>query len=259
MRALARLVTNSAISVILVGCASMDAQNKGDDLDVALLAPPDVIKSACTRLGEAGITCVSPGSSVSAASLAGSAMPLANADYSFLDQQSKPAVRGLLVLSSASSSGGSSYFHARARIFKYGFMGIVTPVATRSYDRQFWAEVGRTIPLAVAGSDKERNFAADLDRQVEDARRTAKFEEDTRRAESSRKAAEDAYRASPQYKKMQAAKAVDACRKQIAYARALIARDDRIARISGYENIRLRESAAATIVQCEDTIARGGY
>lgn len=130
---------------------------------------------------------------------------------------------------------------------------------TSSYDRQFWREVGRTVPIASAGSEKERAFAADMDRQVEAARDEAKREEDARRDEAAKEAAKAAHRASPEYKRAQAKNAVDACKRQIAYARFLIARDDRIARISGYENVRLRESAAAAIVQCEDTIARGGY
>ncbi|MCA7985192.1 hypothetical protein [Burkholderia vietnamiensis] len=237
----------------------MDAKNEGAHVEVATLAAPEAIKSACSRLKQVGITCVMPGASIPPESLVGSAIPLTNADYSFLDQQSRPAVRGLLMLSNAVSPGGNQYFHAYSKVFKFGFMGIPRPMLTSSYDRQFWREVGRTIPISVAGDDKERAFAADMDREIEAARDAAKREADAHVAEAAKKASEAAYRASPAYKKAQAKNAVDACRRQIAYARSLIAQDDRVARISGYENVRLRESAAASIVQCEDTIARGGY
>jgi hypothetical protein len=38
-------------------------------------------------------------------------------------------------------------------------------------------------------------------------------------------------------------------------ARKAIAQDERVAKISGYENKLLREQAAISIVQCEDLLA----
>ncbi|ASD79130.1 hypothetical protein CEJ98_09000 [Burkholderia gladioli pv. gladioli] len=78
-------------------------------------------------------------------------------------------------------------------------------------------------------------------------------------AEKKRQAEDAALKVSPAYIKSQAVARVDGCRKQIAIARAAIAKDERVAQISGYENKLLRESAAQTIVNCQDTIARGGY
>ncbi|WP_175725134.1 hypothetical protein [Burkholderia ambifaria] len=100
-----------------------------------------------------------------------------------------------------------------------------------------------------------------MDAQAANDRRAAErraAEMEARKSADAVSVAEDARRASPQYKKEKAEQAVEDCKRQIAWARAMIAKDNRIAQISGYENAHLRRQAATLIVNCEDTIARHG-
>lgn len=55
-----------------------------------------------------------------------------------------------------------------------------------------------------------------------------------------------------------AARAIEQCKQTISAAKRAIARDDKISAISGYQNKALREHAAVMIVDCQETISKGG-
>jgi len=228
---------------------------------VALLSTAAGTEKACESLRLAGITCVFPGAAHPSSSLGGGSLPLSDAEYSFLDRPSRPAIRGFLILTRQRSPENNPYYRATANVFKVGFAGLPTPIETRQYDRPFWESVGHTIPISLPGSQQEQEFVAKMDAQAANDRRAAErraAEMEARKSADAVSAAEDARRASPQYKKEKAEQAVEDCKRQIAWARAMIAKDNRIAQISGYENAHLRRQAATLIVNCEDTIARHG-
>jgi hypothetical protein len=66
--------------------------------------------------------------------------------------------------------------------------------------------------------------------------------------------AEWRYAQSPEYKRAELRKSAETCKRAIAASHRAIEQDSRIAAISGYENIAVRERAATTIVQCQDII-----
>lgn len=191
------------------------------------------------------------------AALGEGALPLSQADYSFLDRTDRPAVKGFLVLTKLSTVGGNDYFSAVPVVFKTGFARIGM-TRTELYYTQFWDAVRSELSFNLPDAEATGRYLSDMDTRIAAEREAAEKRDRSAQLAAARAASEAAYRASPQYAKDTAARAVEACRANIARARAAIAKDDRVAQISGYQNALLRQQAATIIVNCQDTIARGG-
>ncbi|MGS1071686.1 hypothetical protein [Burkholderia glumae] len=164
-----------------------------------------------------------------------------------------------MLLSERKSPGGNTYYTATAKVYKFGYWGKKSGVQTDSYNDEFWREVATGVKYATENSDIAESFIGRMDRQAAAAREDEARKQAIVAAEKKRQVDDAAVKASPAYIKAQAVARVNGCKKQIAIARAAIAKDERVAQISGYENKLLRESAAQTIVNCQDTIARGGH
>ncbi|MBB5444619.1 MULTISPECIES: hypothetical protein [unclassified Paraburkholderia] len=259
MLPLALRATVAAAAFASASCAFAD-----DPFVVALLSTPQQMDVACRNLDQIGIHCVDGADGATRDKLGPGGLPLSKSEYSLFDQTDRPTVRGFLIRERLVDNAGNPYYRATATIYKTGFAGVgVTP--TSLYNKPFWAFVSEEIPLAFPGSTEESDFLARMDAQIAaekaaaDRKATIAAEhEQQRMAAAAQAASEAAYRATPQYARDQARQAVANCRADIARARAAIAKDDRIAQISGYQNAILRRQAAAIIVNCEDTIARSG-
>lgn len=219
-----------------------------------LLSRPETVTTACANLS--GIKCVDGDDKVKAENLGGSALPMSADEYVFLDQQDHPVVKGFLVLSINRTSSGNTYFVANARMFKSGFAGIGMTTTDR-YDAQFWNELADSgIGSARATEPAAIQFLANLDLKIEQERAAAALVQQEAAAAAAKKKAAEAYRESPEYAEAQKQQGIKACENQIKAARAAIARDDRMAKISGYENKIVRARAASMIVDCEDYLTR---
>lgn len=166
----------------------------------------------------------------------------------------------MLFLYEKRSPAGNSFYSAKARIFKFDLSGNrseATP-ASPYYDK-LWAVVGASVSYAPDHSETANSFVERLDRQIASEKEAESKKAAVTAAEKKKRDDEAAYLSSPEYKRKQAIARVTNCRNQISMAQAALAHDERVAQISGYENKLLRESAAQTIVNCQDTIARGGY
>ncbi|MFL9930863.1 hypothetical protein P0D88_16750 [Paraburkholderia sp. RL18-103-BIB-C] len=123
------------------------------------------------------------------------------------------------------------------------------PQPVSGFDDIAWDAFNAKLKTADPGSPETQEYLAGLDQEAtqESARKSAKESEEK---------AHQAYLSSPQYKEDQMRQEAETCTKQVAWAKDAIARDDKIARISGYENKLVREQAAAVLVDCHDIIGR---
>lgn len=229
-----------------------------------LLATAAEVTEACSKLPQSGITCIDAGSPIDPSALGAGSISMRPADYFLFDQSDRPDVKGLLVLTKLSTAAGNAYFSAVPVVFKTGFARIGW-TRTDLYYSQFWDSIKGKLNFHLPDSDVTNRYLASMDQQIEaqkaaDDRKAALSgaREEQRSAAAAAAASEAAYRSTPQYAQEQARKSVENCRSDIARARAAIARDDRVAQISGYQNALLRRQAAFIIVNCEDTIARNG-
>lgn len=219
--------------------------------EYALLAPPERIDRMCTQT--AGVTCVHDAQQAVPENLRSNApLPLSLDQMSFLDRAGSPRteVRGFLILTDAQTPGGNHYYHASAKIFKTAFFGAGIK-QDDDYQPVFWSEVGADFFAVPVDSTAETTFAADIDRKAEkEAQR-----QEQRQLQQAQRDADARYRASPEYAAVERKRQSEQCKLTIAQARKAIAQDERVAKISGYENKLLREQAAISIVQCEDLLA----
>ncbi|AJW97858.1 hypothetical protein BM43_3175 [Burkholderia gladioli] len=244
------------------GCATkvdLPYNRSSAEVPMVLLKPASDVETACHGFALSGVRCVFPRENWAPDDASRGGLLLSPSDYSLLDIGQTIRVSGFLLLSERKSPAGNPYYTATAKVYKFGYWGNKSGVQTDSYNDEFWREVATGVKYAPESSDIADNFIGRMDRLAAAAR-----EDETRKqaivaAEKKRQAEDAALKVSPAYIKSQAVARVDGCRKQIAIARAAIAKDERVAQISGYENKLLRESAAQTIVNCQDTIARGGY
>ncbi|AIO44483.1 putative lipoprotein [Burkholderia cepacia] len=249
--------------ILCAGCATQPDAPKSLATDSrtenVLLQPVGDVDTACHSLSSRGVRCVFPNETWTPQDASNGGLPLIFSDLPWFDASRAPRVGGLLLLSERRSPGGNPYYVAMARIYKFDFSGGGAAIPDSSYYDEVWSAVGARLPYASERSAETGRFVERLDDQMAAAKREELKKEAAAAAEKKRQADDAAYKASPAYKKAQADKRVANCRNQIALARAAIVRDERVAQISGYENKLLRESAAQTIVNCQDTIARGGY
>jgi len=229
-----------------------------------LLAPASEVRAACEKLPQSGVTCIDAGAPVDPSALGSGSIPMSQADYFLFDRTDQPAVKGFLVLTKLTTAEGNDYYSAVPAVFKSGFARIGW-TKTDLYYTQFWESIKGTLNFHLPNSNVTNRYLASMDEQISRERAAADRKvalnaarEEQHAAAAAMAASEAAYRATPQYAKDQARKAVEQCRSDMARARAAIAKDDRIAQIAGYQNALLRRQAAAIIVNCEDTIARNG-
>ncbi|CAE6811040.1 hypothetical protein R69746_05620 [Paraburkholderia aspalathi] len=247
-----------SVSIVAVlataSCASVVAPA---ELQATFTVAADQVYEACRRaLPESGIECAIDGAEPRPFDLRRS-ISLKRGDIMVWDVDGPPRVYGVLHLTSHATAAGVAYFTGTASVFKQN-LSRAGLSETGMYRKRFWEAVGAQLPDVISGSQEEARFLANADaKYIEQKQREKQLAEQKAAAESARQT-DEAYRASPQYKRAMAAKQVDSCRKTIAYAQRMIAQDDRVAQISGYENKLLREQAAVTIVNCQDVIARGG-
>ncbi|WP_186113902.1 hypothetical protein [Burkholderia gladioli] len=237
------------------GTAAASAQDEN-----ILMAPPGEVDTACHNLSSKGVNCVFPGEQSSPEDASNGGLPLQFADLPWVDASRAPRVGGLLFLSEKRSPAGNTFYSAKARIYKFDLSGNRSEATSTSpYYDKLWAVVGASVSYAPDHSETANSFVERLDRQIASEKEAESKKVAVIAAEKKKRDADEAYLASPEYKRKQAAARVTNCRKQISMARAALAHDERVAQISGYENKLLRESAAQTIVNCQDTIAHGGY
>lgn len=253
-------------SAVVAACLSLFAQISMADQPgpTVLLATASEVQAACEKLPQSGITCIDAGSPVEPSALGAGSISMSQADYFLLDRSDRPNVKGFLVLTKLTSAAGNDYYSAVPVVFKTGFARIGW-TQTNLYYSQFWDSMKGILNFHLPNSDVTNRYLASMDDQIATEKAAAARKaalnaerEDQRAAATAAAASEAAYRATPQYARDQAQKAVDQCRSDMARARAAIAKDDRIAQISGYQNAILRRKAASIIVSCEDTIARNG-
>lgn len=232
----------------IAALASVDAFA---DTEYALLAPPESIERICMQT--AGVTCVHDAEQAVPDNLRhNAALPLSPDQMSFLDRAGSPRteVRGFLILADAQTPGGNRYYRASAKIFKTAFLGTGMK-QDEDYQPVFWSEVGAEFSAAPVNSTAEAAFAADIDRKAEQEA----MRRQQRQLLLAQKEADARYRASPEYAASERKRQIEQCKVTIVQARKAIAQDERVAKISGYENKLLREQAAISIVQCEDLLA----
>ncbi len=253
----------AASLLVCSGCATQVDQlpynRQNEEVSMVLLKPAADVETACHGFALSGVRCVFPRESWAPDDASRGGLLLSPSDYSLLDIGQTIRVSGFLLLSERKSPAGNPYYTATAKVYKFGYWGNKSGVRTDSYNDEFWREVATGVKYAPESSDIAESFIGRMDRQAAAAREEEARKQAVVSAEKKRQADDAALKASPAYIKAQAVARVDGCRKQIAVARAAIAKDERVAQISGYENKLLRESAAQTIVNCQDTIARGGY
>ncbi|EON13428.1 hypothetical protein [Pandoraea sp. SD6-2] len=227
---------------------------QADSGPFALLAAPASVDAACDHL--LGIKCIRTAEEAKPENLGTGALSMRKMDYSFFDQSDTPAVRGFLLLSQKMSPQNNPYYEAEARIYKTGFAG-VGMTQTDQYDKVFWDSVASDgIGFAAPDSQDVSKFVALMDQRIAAAQAAAANKAREAAAAEDKRKAEEAYRASPAFAAEQRRRSVESCKRTIASARQAIARDDKVARISGYENKVLREQAAIAIVNCQEFIAQ---
>lgn len=136
-----------------------------------------------------------------------------------------------------------------ARPVVLSFFGNRAPEIASGKDDIAWASLSNFIANDRPDGPLADEYVKKIDKVAQERREAAE-------AKKARADAEAAYMKSDDYKRAQNAAAVESCRKATSYARRLIADDDRVARISGYQNKIVREQAAMMIVRCEDVLAR---
>jgi hypothetical protein len=253
-------------SAVVAACLSLFAQISMADQPgpTVLLATDSEVRAACEKLPQSGITCIDAGSPVDPAGLGPGSISMSRSDYFLFDQSDQPAVKGFLVLTKLSTAAGNAYYSAVPVMFKTGFARIGW-TQTDLYYSKFWDSMKGTLNFHLPNSDVTNRYLAGMDEQISAEKAAADRKaalnaarEEQRAVAAATAASEAAYQATPQYARDQAKRAVEQCRSDISRARAAIAKDDRIAQISGYQNALLRRQAASIIVNCEDTIARNG-
>lgn len=146
---------------------------------------------------------------------------------------------------------------AHQQPYYMGHMAVLTPqplnpngfpVLDQSKEEAAWGIAANRIAFDLPDSTAAQAYLATIDATA-DARAAAV------RQKAEAEAAQQAYLASPEYKRQQLQSSAQQCQKTIKSARALIEKDQRIAAVSGYENSLLREQAASLIISCEDIIA----
>jgi len=228
------------------------------DLQATFTVPASQVVDACARqLPEAGVECSIDGAEPRPFDLNRMGISLTRGDAMPWDVNGPPRVYGVLHLTSHTTAAGVAYFTGTASVFKQNLFrtGLTE---TDMYRQRFWEAVGANLPDVVSGSPEEDRFLADADARYTEQQQRKEREEQKKAAAEAAKQADEAYRASPQYKAATATRQVESCRNTISRARKMIAQDERVAQISGYENKLLREQAAVAIVNCQDLIARGG-
>jgi hypothetical protein len=125
----------------------------------------------------------------------------------------------------------------------------------------YWPAVWEAVQYAMPDAAQERPNMAAIAEFLEssDAKVIAKKQQAAATAEAASGAAAEAARKSAyaqtdEAKRIAAVAEIHRCRATIAQARRAIAQDERIAQVSGYVNVVVREQAGVATVSCEDQI-----
>lgn len=177
-------------------------------------------------------------------------MPLAVSDdqLTFLERMRGLRLYGQLLIYKIPDQNG--------QLYSIGHMAVLTratptadPTLIPEKENIAWNVAADDFSYAPIGSAQAQTFLDGLDA-------TAAEKAASNAAAESAAKKRAAYEVSPEYKRAQLRLSATQCQKTIANARAAIARDERVAAISGYENKLVREQAASMIVDCEDVIRR---
>lgn len=248
------------VLVAAAGCAPFHPMTKNgatvpkNAIEATFLVSPNKVKEACNRrLPQLGIECSIDGAKPTPFDLGKSGILVGNDEIGILDSYPQFHLFGVLHLKLHKTEAGFSYFIGTATVYKTKLLGGAL-TETESYNLSFWKAVEQVLPDALTGTEVESRFLRESNARITQENAEKERKEEAAARAASQAAARAAYMNSNAYKVDAAADAIKACQQTITNARKAIAQDERVARISGYENKLLREQAGVAIVNCEDAM-----
>lgn len=249
-----KTVFGAAIIFLAMITASARAEDR------VILIPQKDLKTRCDSLAARGITCkFIPASNIDDAAAnahlwvpvdgidLGRPMDVSADRLSFVERMTGQSFYGQALIYSRSDPSGQTYAMVRPAVITH--VGTADPAVVDGKDDVVWGILDTVLPTAPAESEPTRQFLSSDDAEAEKLAAN-------KAAEAKRDADQRAFLASPAYKQQQLREAAAQCQKTIAYANSILERDDRMAAISGLHNVSARQSAAAMIVDCQDTIQK---
>lgn len=226
--------------------------------DRVVLAGRPNIDAACADLSARGITCkFIPTADIDRAPSGahlwvptdgidlGMPLDISPSDLGFLERSAGTRYYGQALIYPRSDLQGQQYYLIRMVVIRH--VGSNDPSVTDLHEDAAWRAFGSALQAAPPDSAQAAAYLAAVDTQA--AQQAAAKADAAQRAQ-----AQQAYLNSPEYKRAQLREDAAKCQKTIAWARRVIAQDDRVAAISGYHNVNDRQSAAIAIVECQEKI-----
>ncbi|MBB4865689.1 hypothetical protein HNP46_004590 [Pseudomonas nitritireducens] len=215
---------------------------------VVVLQPAQALKVCEERLPQVAVNCVVDGKLIGPPA---KRLPFGvmNEKLTFQERGAHAQIGNVLVLTTQTTLNGFKYFSAT------GYSTLSTNPEQKEFERfigTLWTNA--SVPMNIHRRDDQvatsflyRNDAnapqinAELHRQAELAARNAQLQADQQAYDNSVEGRAEAQR-----------NAILACQEEIDDARADIAEDDRVARVSGVRNLSVRHEAGLRIVRCQD-------
>ncbi|NYH21417.1 hypothetical protein [Paraburkholderia bryophila] len=258
MRTRSPACVNGRLRCVVVLAAAFVSLGAQAAEDRVILAQKAKINEACTTLGSQGLTC----KFIKASDIDGAAgdarlwVPSSSGDLGAMMQL--PADRTTWLERGAGTEFfaqaliyqrtdrlGIPYFSARMAVLSR--VGSNAPRYVDDKDDLAWATFDSRLKSAPEGSEDATSYLTSVD--------VAAASEAAAIGDAKSKAAADViYRQSPEFRHATLRANALVCVQLIAGAKLDLERDSRMAAISGYEDVAVRQSAAATIVRCQDVI-----